>query len=73
MMKVTLLYLFQSTRPQGARLENTALNINSKAFQSTRPQGARPVSELNAITDLGRFNPRARKERDPKCRKQYQR
>ncbi len=36
-------YLFQSTRPQGARQDQIKANYHVELFQSTRPQGARPI------------------------------
>ena len=36
------LMLFQSTRPRGARLGDSAIFFNTQEFQSTRPRGARP-------------------------------
>ena len=43
--------MFQSTRPQGARLVVSGITSDSIIlFQSTRPQGARPADSLNRRT-----------------------
>jgi len=55
--------MFQSTRPQGARLAIGGLKLISESFQSTRPQGARRASGYGSVLIL-RFNPRARRGRD---------
>ena len=57
-------FLFQSTRPRGARRGSYFRSGTNTKFQSTRPRGARPirVARLN-LTKSG-FNPRAREGRD---------
>ena len=56
-------FLFQSTRPRGARRAQRGLHSRRRLFQSTRPRGAR---QLRHGLWLGRshFNPRARVGRD---------
>ena len=44
-------YMFQSTRPQGARHQLKALVFNPIPFQSTRPQGARPQAAQAIMQD----------------------
>ncbi len=58
-------FVFQSTRPQGARPMTSGISSTSWVFQSTRPQGARRCV-CSHDTLLCRFNPRARRGRDTK-------
>ena len=60
---LAIVSLFQSTRPQGARLLDEMDIAIEQLFQSTRPQGARR-SESPSSPAPTRFNPRARKGRD---------
>ena len=55
---------FQSTRPQGARLQVYVLRAADIVFQSTRPQGARRCVSDWEYLDIRSFNPRARRGRD---------
>ena len=56
-------FLFQSTRPHGARPGAYDLNKLAKGFQSTRPHGARHQRRLQQKR-AGSFNPRAHTGRD---------
>ena len=55
--------IFQSPRPQGARLGIIESCGILCSFQSPRPQGARPLIQLVVCQSLN-FNPRAHKGRD---------
>ena len=46
---IPLAVLFQSTRPQGARLKIRELTCDRVEFQSTRPQGARHQENFDTI------------------------
>ncbi len=59
----SIISLFQSTRPHGARQVPSAICIPPIMFQSTRPHGARLRRIVNLRT-YPRFNPRARMGRD---------
>ena len=61
---VSVLSMFQSTRPRGARPGITLANPFCLMFQSTRPRGARPGTETDHNAPERRFNPRAREGRD---------
>src|SRR5690606_36194922 len=64
-METTVLrFMFQSTRPHGARPRGINQSHELRVFQSTRPHGARPASARLAHRLLARFNPRARMGRD---------
>ena len=63
---LAIVSLFQSTRPQGARLLDEMDIAIEQLFQSTRPQGARPEATTRPPSSAS-FNPRARKGRDPLC------
>ena len=56
-------YMFQSTRPHGARRRSWAARRSRSMFQSTRPHGARRQA-LALPPRRARFNPRARTGRD---------
>jgi len=56
-------WLFQSTRPRGARPDSVLTGDKKSVFQSTRPRGARLYAVDSADGDK-RFNPRARAGRD---------
>ena len=56
-------FLFQSTRPQGARPKKSHQALVEALFQSTRPQGARLQPFFMFLQTLC-FNPRARRGRD---------
>ena len=59
-------FLFQSTRPHGARLILMVTHHSHHCgFQSTRPHGARPRQQRKRPQHRS-FNPRARMGRDPK-------
>ena len=57
-------FLFQSTRPHGARPGAYDLNKLAKGFQSTRPHGARLQKRLHSSAPITCFNPRAHTGRD---------
>ncbi len=57
------MFQFQSTRPQGARLQTYNCKLTASLFQSTRPQGARHYIH-NCSFQITGFNPRARRGRD---------
>ena len=56
-------YMFQSTRPRGARLSVNSLSFLICLFQSTRPRGARQHS-VSRKSLQNSFNPRAHAGRD---------
>ena len=61
----TELEKFQSTRPYGARLNDTCrIACFNHLFQSTRPYGARLIGGLKTKAGKNNFNPRARMGRD---------
>ena len=57
-------FVFQSTRPCGARPLLTDKFPADTLFQSTRPCGARRASFDVGVTRIRNFNPRARAGRD---------
>ena len=59
-----LLYMFQPTRPRGARLWARLNLILAATFQPTRPRGARPQAAQSPYRLVRSFNPRAREGRD---------
>jgi len=56
-------FMFQSTRPRGARHADEIWNVMDILFQSTRPRGARQWPRVPSATSPC-FNPRARAGRD---------
>ena len=60
-------FLFQSTRPRGARQFWYWIHFDVTPFQSTRPRGARPCIYHSLLLCLG-FNPRAHAGRDNRKR-----
>jgi len=62
-VKLLITFLFQSTRPRGARHLSYSKELSYLPFQSTRPRGARPQAPAFVIPAFG-FNPRAREGRD---------
>ena len=58
-------YVFQSTRPRGARRLDGQGPYPVRLFQSTRPRGAR-LCNIVGFPRVLRFNPRARAGRDGK-------
>jgi len=57
-------FLFQSTRPRGARPIGGLYDMVTGQFQSTRPRGARLNSKAYEHKQWQCFNPRARVGRD---------
>ena len=56
-------FLFQSTLPQGKRLQYKLLYKSTHQFQSTLPQGKRLIWQV-PVSDVLYFNPRFRKGSD---------
>ena len=61
--------MFQSTRPQGARLSSVNFTLSMLRFQSTRPQGARPRIPAAPLAN-GQFQstrPQGARRLNPNC------